>query len=71
MIIKIAKSISLALLLLLCAANVYADVYGSISGTVRDNSGNPDQSVDLRGFGVTGDQNTLVLVDGQRLSENA
>src|SRR5262245_56843917 len=30
--------------------------------TVRDNSGNPDQSVDLRGFGITGDQNTLVLV---------
>jgi iron complex outermembrane receptor protein len=38
--------------------------------TVRDNSGNPDQSVDLRGFGITGDQNTLVMVDGQRLSEN-
>src|SRR5690242_18066719 len=38
--------------------------------TVRDNSGNPDQSVDLRGFGITGDQNTLVLVNGQRLSEN-
>jgi len=38
--------------------------------TVRDNSGNPDQSVDMRGFGITGDQNTLVLVDGQRLSEN-
>jgi iron complex outermembrane receptor protein len=38
--------------------------------TVRDNSGNPDQSVDMRGFGITGDQNTLVLIDGQRLSEN-
>jgi iron complex outermembrane receptor protein len=38
--------------------------------TVRDNSGSPDQSVDLRGFGITGDQNTLVLIDGQRLSEN-
>jgi len=38
--------------------------------TVRDNSGSPDQSVDMRGFGITGDQNTLVLVDGQRLSEN-
>src|SRR5215831_4395184 len=31
---------------------------------VRDNSGSPNQQVDLRGFGVTGDQNTLVLVDG-------
>ncbi len=38
--------------------------------TVRDSSGNPDQSVDMRGFGITGDQNTLVLVDGQRLSES-
>ena len=37
---------------------------------VRDNSGNPDLQVDLRGFGVTGDQNTLVLVDGIRLNEN-
>ncbi|MEO8166554.1 MAG: TonB-dependent receptor plug domain-containing protein, partial [Betaproteobacteria bacterium] len=36
---------------------------------VRDNSGSPDMQVDLRGFGVTGDQNTLVLVDGRRLSE--
>lgn len=37
---------------------------------VRDNSGNPDQSVDMRSFGATGDQNTLILVDGERLSEN-
>jgi len=36
---------------------------------VRDNSGSPDRQVDLRGFGVTGDQNTLVLLDGRRLSE--
>lgn len=36
---------------------------------VRDSSGNPDQQIDLRGFGVTGDRNTLVLLDGQRLSE--
>jgi len=35
---------------------------------VRDNSGSPDMQVDLRGFGVTGDQNTLVLLDGHRLS---
>ena len=37
---------------------------------VRDNSGSPNQQIDLRGFGVTGDQNTLVLLDGQRISEN-
>ena len=36
---------------------------------VRDNSGSPDMQVDLRGFGVTGDQNTLVLLDGRRFSE--
>jgi iron complex outermembrane receptor protein len=36
---------------------------------VRDNSGSPDMQVDLRGFGLTGDQNTLVLLDGRRLSE--
>lgn len=32
--------------------------------------GVPDSPVDLRGFGMTGDQNTLVLVNGQRISEN-
>ena len=37
---------------------------------IRDNSGSPNQQVDLRGFGITGDQNTLILVDGLRLSEN-
>lgn len=37
---------------------------------IRDNSGSPSQQVDLRGFGATGDQNTLVLVDGLKLSEN-
>jgi iron complex outermembrane recepter protein len=36
---------------------------------VRDTSGNPDMQVDLRGFGITSDQNTLVLLDGRRLSE--
>lgn len=33
-------------------------------------TGVPDTPLDLRGFGMTGDQNTLVLVDGQRISEN-
>lgn len=37
---------------------------------VRDSTGSPNQQLDLRGFGITGDQNTLVLVDGVRLSEN-
>ena len=32
--------------------------------------GTGDDTIDLRGFGVTGDQNTLVLIDGQRVSEN-
>jgi iron complex outermembrane receptor protein len=35
----------------------------------RDNTGGPDRQIDMRGFGITGDQNTLVLVNGQRLSE--
>lgn len=33
-------------------------------------TGVPDTPLDLRGFGMTGDQNTLVLVNGQRISEN-
>lgn len=37
---------------------------------VRDSAGSPNQQVDMRGFGVFGDQNTLVLLDGQRISEN-
>src|SRR2546428_5077866 len=32
--------------------------------------GTPDLPIDLRGFGVTGDQNSLVLLNGQRISEN-
>ena len=37
---------------------------------IRNSSGSPSPQLDLRGFGSSGDQNTLVLVDGQRLSEN-
>ncbi len=37
---------------------------------VRDDSGSPNWQVDMRGFGIFGDQNTLVLLDGQRISEN-
>lgn len=37
---------------------------------VRDNIGSPNKQIDLRGFGATGDQNTLILLNGQRISEN-
>ena len=37
---------------------------------VRNNSGSPDPQVDMRGFGITGDQNTLVLLDGIRINQN-
>jgi len=36
----------------------------------RDSSGSPNVQVDMRGFGISGDQNTLVLLDGIRISEN-
>ncbi len=36
----------------------------------RDNFGSPNQQIDMRGFGIAGDQNTLIMVDGQRISEN-
>jgi iron complex outermembrane receptor protein len=35
----------------------------------RDLSGSPNAQVDMRGFGIFGDQNTLVLLDGVRISE--
>ena len=37
---------------------------------IRDLQGTQNPQVDLRGFGITGDQNTLVLLDGIRMSEN-
>ncbi len=37
---------------------------------IRDLAGTQNPQLDLRGFGITGDQNTLVLLDGLRLSEN-
>ena len=37
---------------------------------VRNLAGTQNQQVDLRGFGVTGDQNTLILIDGLRITEN-
>lgn len=52
------------------AANV-AEVLNKLGGvhTRQDIFGGSNPGIDLRGFGVTGDQNTLVLVDGIRLSE--
>lgn len=59
-----------------------ADIRNSTASTVpdllrmvpgiqtRDLSGSPNVQVDMRGFGIFGDQNTLVLLDGQRISEN-
>lgn len=42
----------------------------SLSGIrTRDLSGSPNLQVDMRGFGISGDQNTLVLLDGVRISE--
>jgi iron complex outermembrane receptor protein len=37
---------------------------------IRDLAGTQNPQIDLRGFGITGDQNTLVLLDGIRISEN-
>ncbi len=36
---------------------------------VRDSTGSPDLQIDMRGFGQTGDLNTVVLVDGQRYND--
>jgi len=36
---------------------------------VRSTDGTPDKAIDMRGFGMTGNQNTLVLLDGQPLND--
>lgn len=36
---------------------------------VRSADGSPDHEIDLRGFGKSGNQNTLILLNGQRLNE--
>lgn len=53
-------------------ATTLAEVLSRLGGVhVRQSlTGTPDRPLDLRGFGVTGDQNTLVLINGQRISEN-
>ena len=54
------------------SATTVSEVLGKLGGVhTRINfTGIPDAPLDLRGFGVTGDQNTLVLLNGQRISEN-
>lgn len=53
------------------AAKTISDVLSQLGGvhTRINMTGVPDTPVDLRGFGMTGDRNTLVLVNGQRISE--
>ncbi|HUV99187.1 MAG TPA: TonB-dependent receptor [Gallionella sp.] len=36
---------------------------------VRSDDGTTDMAIDMRGFGMTGNQNTLVLLDGQPLND--
>ncbi len=52
------------------AAASLPDLLSRYAGiNTRNSSGSPDVSIDLRGFGASGDQNTLVLLDGQRLND--
>lgn len=54
------------------SATTVSEVLSKLGGVhTRINfTGVPDTPIDLRGFGMTGDSNTLVLVNGQRISEN-
>ncbi len=53
------------------AASTLPELLSKFGGVhVRDNAGSPDKQLDLRGFGITADQNTLVLVDGVRINQN-
>jgi len=54
------------------SATTVSEVLNKLGGVhTRINfTGVPDTPLDLRGFGMTGDQNTLVLLNGQRISEN-
>ena len=52
-------------------ARTLPELLGHLGGLyTRNNSGDPNLQIDLRGFGITGDQNTLVLLDGVRMNEN-
>jgi iron complex outermembrane recepter protein len=54
------------------SANTVAEVLNKLGGVHTRISfiGVPDTPLDLRGFGMTGNENTLVLINGQRISEN-
>lgn len=52
-------------------ATSVADLLAKSAGVyTRNSAGDGNVQIDLRGFGATGDQNSLVLIDGQRLSEH-
>ncbi|MFA6061298.1 MAG: TonB-dependent receptor [Gallionella sp.] len=52
------------------AAKTLPDLLAQHAGIqMRSNDGTPDKAIDMRGFGVTGNQNTLVLLDGQPLND--
>jgi iron complex outermembrane receptor protein len=53
------------------SAKTISEVLNKLGGVhTRINfTGVPDAPVDLRGFGMTGDSNTLILLNGQRISE--
>jgi iron complex outermembrane receptor protein len=52
-------------------ADSVREVLSRVAGIAfRDNTGSPDWQVDMRGFGISGDQNTLVLIDGLRINDN-
>ncbi|WP_164931986.1 TonB-dependent receptor [Janthinobacterium sp. 17J80-10] len=54
------------------SATTVSEVLSKVGGVhTRINfTGVSDLPLDLRGFGMSGDQNTLVLLNGQRISEN-
>ena len=37
---------------------------------IMDNTGGPDNKIDMRGFGITSSQNNLLLINGLRIDEN-
>jgi iron complex outermembrane recepter protein len=52
-------------------ANTLPELLFKLGGVnVRNLTGSPDLQLDLRGFGITGDSNTMVLLDGVRMNEN-
>lgn len=52
------------------AAQTLPELLQSQAGIhIRNLDGGPDQQIDMRGFGITGNQNTIILLDGQRMNE--